>query len=51
MEMLQRNKLIYDSIRQAEQSLGVRIENKSFMRLQQDIKGELQKLIDVYDFV
>ena len=51
MEMLQRNKLIYDSIRQAEYALGVKIENKSFMRLQTDIKNELQKLIDVYDFL
>ena len=51
MEMLQRNKLIYDSIRQAEYALGVRIENKSFMRLQTDIKNELQKIIDVYDFM
>jgi hypothetical protein len=49
--MLQRNRLIYDSLRQAEHTLGVRIENKSFMRLQTDIKNELQKIIDVYDFM
>ena len=51
IEMLQRNRLIYDSLIQAEQALNVRIENKSFFRLQKDIKGELQKLVDVYDFV
>lgn len=51
IEMLQRNRLIYDSLRQAEQALGVRIESKSFMRLQTDIKTELQKLINAYDFV
>ena len=51
IEMLQRNRLIYDSLRQAEKALGVRIESKSFMRLQTDIKTELQKLINAYDFV
>lgn len=51
MEMLQRNRLIYDSLKQAEQTLNTKIQNKSFLRLQNDIKGELQKLIDVYDFV
>lgn len=51
IEMLLRNRLIYDSLRQAEKALGVRIESKSFMRLQTDIKNELQKLINVYDFV
>ena len=51
IEMLQRNRLIYDSLIQAEQALNVRIENKSFFRLQKDIKDELQKLVDVYDFM
>jgi ribosomal protein S8 len=51
IEMLQRNRLIYDSLRQAEKALGVRIESKSFMRLQTDIKTELQQLINAYDFV
>ena len=50
IELLQRNKLIYRSIKDAEQNLNTTISFPNFIKLQDDIKGELQKLIDAYDF-
>ena len=51
LELLRRNKLIHLSIKEVEMSLNTTISLPNFIKLQDDIKRELQKLIDTYDFV
>jgi hypothetical protein len=48
--MLKRNQLLYNSKTEIEDSLNIVINFPNFIKLQDDIKKELYKLIDVYDF-
>ena len=51
LDMLRRNQLLYNSLREIEKSLNTTIQMPNFVKLQDDIKRELYKFIDVYDFV
>ena len=50
LDMLRRNQLLYNSKREIEKSLNISIQMPNFIKLQDDIKRELYKFIDVYDF-
>ena len=50
LDMLRRNQLLYNSMREIEKSLDTSIQMPNFIKLQDDIKRELYKFIDVYDF-
>ena len=50
LDMLRRNQLLYNSKREIEKSLNTTIQMPNFIKLQDDIKRELYKFIDVYDF-
>ena len=50
LDMLRRNQLLYNSMWEIEKSLNTRIQMPNFIKLQDDIKRELYKFIDVYDF-
>ena len=50
LDMLRRNQLLYNSMREIKKSLNTTIQMPNFIKLQDDIKRELYKFIDVYDF-
>lgn len=50
MELLKRNLLIYQCVKDVETKLNTSLQHSKFVALQNDVKTELNKLLEVYDF-
>lgn len=50
MELLKRNLLIYQCVKDVETKLNTSLQLSKFVTLQNDVKTELNKLLEVYDF-